>query len=96
MPVSDGSYTASQVDALFAAGFEIQLSRDGTEWKSYEDYYNPDEENAEVEILPPRMFRFRNAAVGHDWSEAVPLVQDRKSTRLNSSHPTTSRMPSSA
>ena len=27
---------------------------------------------------------------------AVPLYVDRKSTRLNSSHPTTSRMPSSA
>ena len=74
-PVSDASYTAAQVDALFAAGFEIQLSRDGIEWKSYEDYYNPDVENAEVEILPPTRFRFRNAAVGHDWSEAVPLVQ---------------------
>ena len=74
-PVSDASYTAAQVDALFSAGFEIQLSRDGIEWKSYEDYYNPDVENAEVEILPPTRFRFRNAAVGHDWSEAVPLVQ---------------------
>ena len=28
--------------------------------------------------------------------EAAEVVQDRKSTRLNSSHPTTSRMPSSA
>ena len=28
--------------------------------------------------------------------ELLPTVLDRKSTRLNSSHPTTSRMPSSA
>ena len=28
--------------------------------------------------------------------EALVQVEDRKSTRLNSSHPTTSRMPSSA
>ena len=29
-------------------------------------------------------------------SSSVPTSEDRKSTRLNSSHPTTSRMPSSA
>ena len=39
----------------------------------------------------------------HENAEPVPegksvqaLIEDRKSTRLNSSHPTTSRMPSSA
>ena len=30
------------------------------------------------------------------WSEIQLLLQDRKSTRLNSSHPSISRMPSSA
>ena len=30
------------------------------------------------------------------WQEAARLVRDRKSTRLNSSHPVRSRMPSSA
>ena len=32
----------------------------------------------------------------HDAGVPVTAVQDRKSTRLNSSHGTTSRMPSSA
>ena len=46
-----------------------------------EDYYRPDVER-EAEIL---------------WAGLPESVrQDRKSTRLNSSHPTTSRMPSSA
>ena len=39
------------------------------------------------------------AAINYPASvrEGVPLTtEDRKSTRLNSSHPTTSRMPSSA
>ena len=31
-----------------------------------------------------------------EWDEEKELIKDRKSTRLNSSHPTTSRMPSSA
>ena len=34
-------------------------------------------------------------AVGPRWAMTAPMP-DRKSTRLNSSHPTTSRMPSSA
>ena len=32
----------------------------------------------------------------HAHCEGIPMTTDRKSTRLNSSHPTTSRMPSSA
>ena len=32
----------------------------------------------------------------NQYSPVVTAVADRKSTRLNSSHPTTSRMPSSA
>ena len=74
-PVSDGSYSAAQVRALFAAGLEVQLSRDGVTWKSVEEYYSADDEFADVEILPPSLFRFRNKAVGRDWSDAVPLVQ---------------------
>ena len=31
-----------------------------------------------------------------EWCRRNGLNEDRKSTRLNSSHPTTSRMPSSA
>ena len=31
-----------------------------------------------------------------DWSKTYPVIQDRKSTRLNSSHLRLSRMPSSA
>ena len=75
VPVSDASYTAAQVRALFAASFEIQLSYDGREWKSMDDYYNPGEEGEEIDIWPPTKFRFRNRAVGHDWSDPVPIVQ---------------------
>ena len=50
--------------------------------------------NAAKEInYQPNIYarRLRQAA-----NEEAPYVLDRKSTRLNSSHPTTSRMPSSA
>ena len=40
--------------------------------------------------------KYRRSVLGVAWSVLNPLLTDRKSTRLNSSHPTTSRMPSSA
>ena len=40
----------------------------------------------------------RVSTLATDWAKCAetPRIADRKSTRLNSSHPTTSRMPSSA
>ena len=56
-----------------------------------------------VREAEPALFSLRENPLGQ-WLEAVvkpkygtrPEVQDRKSTRLNSSHSTLSRMPSSA
>ena len=48
----------------------------------------------------PFNYLMQHGAVTHDGRRIVlyphPVEGDRKSTRLNSSHPTTSRMPSSA
>ena len=41
-------------------------------------------------------YQNRAGKLDHNCKTTVKLPQDRKSTRLNSSHPTTSRMPSSA
>ena len=43
----------------------------------------------------PRGFGVRNGELAID-DRPVPALIDRKSTRLNSSHPRLSRMPSSA
>ena len=44
------------------------------------------------------LIEYVNAALQNGWQcqGGVGILTDRKSTRLNSSHPTTSRMPSSA
>ena len=61
--------------------------------------------NKEVEVtivdLPQQLEMMRKQTAGLSGSERIHghganLLEDRKSTRLNSSHPTTSRMPSSA
>lgn len=64
-PVGDDSYTAAQIRALFAAKMKVQLSDDGETWYDVE----PSEETPEN----ARWYRFRNASVGFDWSDAVPL-----------------------
>ena len=74
-PVSDASYSAAQIRALFAASFEIEVSADGEEWLPLDEYYDRGEGEAEVDIPPPAMFRFRNREVGHDWSDPVPILQ---------------------
>ncbi len=58
-PVSDGNYSASQINALLSAGFEVEYSLDGETWTDNED---------------ANYFRFRNAQVGGDWSPSVKLV----------------------
>ena len=42
-------------------------------------------------MVPDKNGKYANVILGHD-----SIDQDRKSTRLNSSHPLSSRMPSSA
>ncbi|MBO4709263.1 MAG: hypothetical protein J5727_05740 [Kiritimatiellae bacterium] len=65
-PVSDGSYTAAQIRALFAAKMAVQLSDDGETWYDAEI----DESFSET----ARWYRFRNALVGNGWSDPLPLL----------------------
>ena len=65
-PVGDGSYSAAQVRALFAAKMEVQLSPDGVTWT------NADPAAATPESA--RWYRFRNTAVGYAWSDPIPLA----------------------
>ena len=85
VPVSDGNYSAAQVRALFAAKLEVQLSDDGLEWYSFP--LNPTvtikdgktgEKNTTEETMElpqtARLYRFRNEAVGLEWSDPLPLI----------------------
>ena len=58
---------------------------------------NPESQEYDIQ---PMMFEGKEKIMGKDVTvaELLPIIlqEDRKSTRLNSSHPTTSRMPSSA
>ena len=65
-PVSDGSYSAAQIRALFAAKMAVQLSDDGQTWyAAFSDGAVPD---------AARWYRFRNALVGDGWSDPLPLL----------------------
>ena len=65
-PVSDGSYNAAQIRALFAAKMAVQLSDDGETWY--------DAEIDEAVSDTARWYRFRNALVGNGWSDPLPLI----------------------
>ena len=65
-PVSDGSYTAAQIRALFAAKMAVQLSDDGETW------YDAEIDEAVSETA--KWYRFRNALVGNGWSDPLPLI----------------------
>ena len=65
-PVGDGSYSAAQIRALFAARMDVQLSDDGETW------YDADPEDGTPDTA--RWYRFRNSVVGQEWSEPIPLV----------------------
>lgn len=65
-PVGDGSYTAAQIRALFAASTEIQISDDASTWRNA-----PNDGGFPIE--PAKWYRFRNSLAGHDWSDPIPL-----------------------
>lgn len=84
-PVDDGNYSSAQIRALFAAKLEVQLSDDGADWYSFsptQEVIHSNEATGEtttetVFIETPqttRYYRFRNAVVGQEWSEALPLI----------------------
>ena len=64
-PVGDGSYSAAQIRALFAAKMQLQyLGGDGI-WHDADG------------TVPPRSaiaYRYRNASAGGEWSDPIPLV----------------------
>lgn len=60
--------TIPQIEALFCAKLEVQLSKDGTSWETV---------TPEAGVDSPQdyqWYRFRNAAVGDQWSDALPLI----------------------
>ena len=66
VPVSDGSYSAAQIRALFAAKLAVQLSDDGTTWyTATEDTETPS---------TAKWYRIRNASLGLAWSSPLPLL----------------------
>ena len=79
VPVSDGNYSAAQIQALFAAKLEVQLSDDGSSWYAFSPNQKASGEDSTLEeqVSTPqsaRFYRFRNAAVGLEWSDPLPLI----------------------
>lgn len=72
-PVGDGSYTAAQIRALFAAKMAVQLSDDGRVW------YSADPSGTTP--ASARWYRIRNEAVGLNWSDPIPLLVGPKGER---------------
>jgi hypothetical protein len=62
-PVGDGTYSAAQVDALFAAGYDVQFSIDGeSDWHA-------------EQVIADEYFRIRNTAIeGSAYSGAIRLL----------------------
>lgn len=84
-PVGDGSYTAAQIRALFAAKMAVQLSDDGETWH-----------DADPSVEPPetaKWYRFRNTLVGYEWSDPIPLIPGRKGDRSTVEVGTTETLP---
>ena len=84
-PVGDGSYTAAQIRALFAAKMAVQLSDDGETWY-----------DADPSVEPPetaKWYRFRNTLVGYEWSDPIPLIPGRKGDRSTVEVGTTETLP---
>lgn len=63
VPVTDGNYSAPQIDAFLSAGFTVEYSEDCTEWSSEDAMFQR-----------ALFFRFRNAMMPHsEWSPPVKL-----------------------
>ena len=72
--------------------FKIRIKEDGT----YLDVFPPKEDGKRLDIREVVSFLEQKGFAGFSIDALRKTLEDRKSTRLNSSHPTTSRMPSSA
>ena len=84
-PVGDGSYTAAQIRALFAAKMAVQLSDDGETWY--------DADPSEEPPITAKWYRFRNTLVGYEWSDPIPLIPGRKGDRSTVDVGTTETLP---
>lgn len=84
-PVGDGSYTAAQIRALFAAKMAVQLSDDGETWYDADPSAEPPE--------TAKWYRFRNTLVGYEWSDPIPLIPGRKGDRSTVEVGTTETLP---
>ena len=84
------------IGMVVASGMTIQAQNKLPEKFPYQDTSLTAEERADD--LLKRLTLEEKASLMMNGSPAIPRlsIKDRKSTRLNSSHPTTSRMPSSA
>lgn len=84
-PVGDGSYTAAQIRALFAAKMAVQLSDNGKTW------YDAAPSDAPPETA--KWYRFRNTLVGYAWSDPIPLIPGRRGDRSTVALGTTETLP---
>lgn len=66
--ISPDYMTVPQIEALFTASMEVQLSADGENWD------NADPQAGIESLQHYRWYRFRNSAVGNRWSSPVPLL----------------------
>jgi len=71
-PVSDASYSAAQINALFAAKMSVEISNDGMEWYKIPPWGLPD---------GAKYYHFRNSLVGGDWSDPIPLMEGPRGER---------------
>ena len=94
VPASGGDVTVCPGrDTQVRAGDEVTLIGTPAELRAASVLHHPERTGASAAPSTPR----RTSRVGHLRDLAVSLLRaDRKSTRLNSSHAITSRMPSSA
>ncbi len=61
-PVTDGNYSAPQIDAFLKAGFDVEYSMDGETWGT-----------SDADFQNCHYMRFRNSQLAGDWSPPVKL-----------------------
>ena len=67
--------------------------------EAFKLWWEPDPDEPDADLPYPDISKEKQRAIflaGYMWGSRKPVYQDRKSTRLNSSHIPLSRMPSSA